>query len=789
MKNIDVKAEKYIYDKFARENGYEEAPPSIDEFIEDEFYLGDITDNGKSIYPYWRIFLRDMYPTPFFEYDNDLKLEILAGATGIGKCLASEQLVDVMMNDKDIEEYDLTDYIIDSMIRIPIGVLYSKLNIKHIPNKRNNIIGQEHEAPCEIFIKTPEGKLTLLNKLVTKRSDVYEYRLNNSSLKASDKHIVIENGKDILIKDATSIDNIDGGVHKIISSKIIRRDDVVYDFSIDNPHLYCTPDGYIHHNTTVAQYIFLYDLTRVLCMAKPQQKFKLPGNTIILFALTNATLDAAEAINLDPIMGMMRKSPFFVSKFSKDKKDKTLFKNNINLFIASSKRQLVGKTIYSAISDEINQEVQRGGSSLLVAEMINRINSRFLMKGNKWPGNYVLISSTTSDDSIMEKVQENFKDNPESIKLVSPARYEVKSHLDIYSGKKFKIFVGNYSSDPFIIKSDDDLIRANEIDVDKVIDVPIEHFMEFKQNIYSGIQDVLGMVTVDSSTFIKDKTKIKKALNLTPLIDKNLYVIPHDEETAIIDFFNKERLVALGLDHPRAIGIDIGLNEDRFGFTMLHRRFDPKIERELQGRDGTIEDFVYWADLCFAMLPEEGKKLQLWKIRDFIRDLNELGFPIKIVTSDSYQSVDTLQLLEKDGFVVKQYSVDKTKNAYYKLRSAIDEEKIKCAYNDILFEELVALVEGDKKIDHPCRKSAIHELKQRELNISKDVSDSLAGALYVFKDIPIHELENLIPLQRLKERAGTSVGNAQMDILLDNRDIQVENIQEFNQSNINNFKM
>ena len=670
-------------------------------------------------------------------------------------------------------------------IKIPIGVLYEKLGIKHIGEKELT-----HKVPCDIYVKTPENKRAKINFLVTKKSDTYNYNLENGhTLKTSDKHIIIENGKNVLINSANSIDNIDGNSYKIKSKELIGKNNTVYDFGIDNPHLYITEDGSIHHNTTVAQYIFLYDMCRILCMKKPQQKFNLPGNTIILFALTNATLDAAETINLDPIMGMIRKSPFFVSKFSKYKKDKTLFKNNINLFIASSKRQLVGKTIFSAISDEINQEVQKGGSSLLVAEMINRINSRFLMKGDKWPGHYNLISSAQGDDSLMEKVKENFEDSMESIKLVNPARFEVKQHLDIYEGEKFKVFIGNYANDPFIIKTDEELLRAENTDIDKVIEIPIEHYMEFKQNIYSGIQDVLGKVTVDSSTFIKDKDKITKTLSLPPVAGKNVYVISNDEDTAIMDNFDKEKLTLFGLEYPRVIGLDIGLNEDRFGFTMLHRRYNPKIERQLNDRDGTMEDFVYWADLCVGFLPEEGEKFPLWKIRDFIRDLNDLGFPIKLVVSDSYQSVDTLQLLEKDGFAVKECSVDRNKMAYYKLKNSINEEKLKTQYNDVLFEELVSLEENEKKIDHPNRKSCVQDLVNRKLNISKDLTDSLASALYMFKDIDIHVFENLKPLNKLKELTGVETGFKSMDKFLEHRSNFNVNLGFKENKKSNNFKL
>lgn len=56
--------------------------PSIDEFIENDYYLGKVTDNGKGIYKYWREALRDMFPNPLFiTYDT----VFLRSAIGTGK--------------------------------------------------------------------------------------------------------------------------------------------------------------------------------------------------------------------------------------------------------------------------------------------------------------------------------------------------------------------------------------------------------------------------------------------------------------------------------------------------------------------------------------------------------------------------------------------------------------------------------------------------------------------------------------------------------------------------------
>lgn len=59
---------------------YDEIPVSIDEFIENERYLGKSTRNGKSIYPYWRKKYREIF-NPALAYEE----VIFTGAIGVGK--------------------------------------------------------------------------------------------------------------------------------------------------------------------------------------------------------------------------------------------------------------------------------------------------------------------------------------------------------------------------------------------------------------------------------------------------------------------------------------------------------------------------------------------------------------------------------------------------------------------------------------------------------------------------------------------------------------------------------
>lgn len=64
---------------------YDEVPVSIDQFIEDDRYMGKVFENGKLIYPFWRNFLHDL-----FHNNVEKRFEVaVSGAIGTGKSTIS----------------------------------------------------------------------------------------------------------------------------------------------------------------------------------------------------------------------------------------------------------------------------------------------------------------------------------------------------------------------------------------------------------------------------------------------------------------------------------------------------------------------------------------------------------------------------------------------------------------------------------------------------------------------------------------------------------------------------
>lgn len=65
--------------------GYEKIPPTIEEFIESPYYLGNTYGNGK-LYEYWKPILKDIFPDPI---TTNYSVLVLTGCIGSGKSTIS----------------------------------------------------------------------------------------------------------------------------------------------------------------------------------------------------------------------------------------------------------------------------------------------------------------------------------------------------------------------------------------------------------------------------------------------------------------------------------------------------------------------------------------------------------------------------------------------------------------------------------------------------------------------------------------------------------------------------
>lgn len=132
---------------------------------------------------------------------------------------------------------------------LPIKTLFEILDIDSTidtPNKELHL-----KSNISVNISTPSGFVPI-NSFVKKYHTCYTYMLENyESVSCSENHLVFNNGVQTLISQTNCVDTINGPVPIVEKHSLGYQE--VYDISIDAPHVYVTPNGVLHHNTTLAK--------------------------------------------------------------------------------------------------------------------------------------------------------------------------------------------------------------------------------------------------------------------------------------------------------------------------------------------------------------------------------------------------------------------------------------------------------------------------------------------------------------------------------------------------------
>ncbi len=123
-------------------------------------------------------------------------------------------------------------------------------------NSKN--INEVVKSKVKMFIKNSNGELEEIIGMIKKDNhDIFTHTFSNGlQFNCSDKHIIkIDIGFEFL-KNLTIQDNIllyNSSPIKLIKRKLYKKNSFVYDLALKVTHEYVTPNGLIHHNTTLAR--------------------------------------------------------------------------------------------------------------------------------------------------------------------------------------------------------------------------------------------------------------------------------------------------------------------------------------------------------------------------------------------------------------------------------------------------------------------------------------------------------------------------------------------------------
>ena len=171
---------------------------------------------------------------------------------------------------------------------------------------------------------------------------------------------------------------------------------------------------------------------------------------------------------------------------------------------------------------------------------------------------------------------------------------------------------------------------------------------------------------------------------------------------------------------PLFVHLDMSISGDMTGIAGTWI----KGKKPSQDKDQQEKDLFFELAFNVSIKAPKGRQVSFEKNRNFIRWLREVGFNVKEVTTDSFQSYDLRQQLQAEGFNVNMLSVDRVGQnhicePYQFFKNVIFEQRVDMYESKTLIEEIINLERNINtgKVDHPE-------------GFRKDVCDAFCGSIY-----------------------------------------------------------
>lgn len=477
----------------------------------------------------------------------------------------------------------------------------------------------------------------------------------------------------------------------------------------------------------------LYLMYRLMCLKDPHEYLHLKPTEKVAFAFMNITLTLAEEIGVTKFQSTVKSSPWFLERGTLSGRGEQRWNppDWISIIVGSQASHVIGQPVYFCLVDEIsfikNQDIdkQKKIAIDIVDTAIGGMKTRFIHKGEN-PTLMILASSKRSEKSFLEThMKKKIADEESSCLIVDEAVWNVKPR-DTYSGKEFKVGIGNRFLVSEIIPDNVDI--KHYIDKGyKVINVPIEFKEDFKDDIDRALCDFAGVSSSDLIKYISGQRLIQcKRDNYKNAFIKDIIEVGNAKEDVLqyYNFFDLERIDPLLKSRPMFIHLDMSLSGDKTGIAgvwILGKK--PHVDGIPDSKE-----LYYKVAFSVSVKPPKGYQVSFEKTRQFIYWLRDQGFNIRGISSDTFQNADLAQQLKNQGFDYCIISVDRVNpeshvcEPYQYFKNSLYEERIEL-YDDcrLLTEEILGLEKNSSgKIDHP----------DEGRSGSKDQSDAVCGAIW-----------------------------------------------------------
>lgn len=486
----------------------------------------------------------------------------------------------------------------------------------------------------------------------------------------------------------------------------------------------------------IAVTIALYLMYRVMCLKDPRTYYGLKPTEFIGFVFMNITEQLSYEIGVAKFQNTVQLSPWFMERGTISGRSTKVWNppEYIQITIGSRSSHVIGKSILFAFFDEIsfiqNQDIEKQKEKAIdmIDTAIGGMKTRFIKNG-KNPTMLCLASSKRSEKSFLEEhTKKKLISEKENVFIVDEPVWNVKP-ADTYSGKKFLVAQGNKYLASEIIPNDVDIKPY----IDKgytIIEVPVEYFADFYENIDRALCDFAGVSSNDITKYISG-TRLQdiKDLSIKNPFSKEI-IISGNNPTDIEQYYDYFNIDAIPEDiryKPLYIHLDMSLTGDKTGIVgifVIGKK--PSSDKNLSS-----DDLYFQIAFSVAIQAPKGYQISFEKNRQFIYWLKEKGFNIKIISSDTYQSADLRQQLISKGYKYEIISVDRVETLddkvtkickpYHYLRNTIYEQRLKLYDSELLTTELLGLEKNSGgRINHP----------DEGTSGSKDCADALCGAIW-----------------------------------------------------------
>lgn len=487
-------------------------------------------------------------------------------------------------------------------------------------------------------------------------------------------------------------------------------------------------------STITCSAIANYEEYKLLCLKNPATYYGLISNSVIVTALFSTTKELVYDVNWPKMRDGMTISPWFKERLNLDEtapKVKSLqLDKNVEIQLGSRTQHAISRDVLIAIVDEGNAGILNDQVKTNYNEIYRRRKSRF-ESGNRVPGILLACSSPKGQDDFINSRINREKDNPDCLVIDNVAEWDVKNKG--FSGKKMTIFLGDDKQDGDVLE---DGIDISQYDSQLLLIAPVEYKPEFKKDFIGAVRDIAGRRTVASTSLFKSKSAVSTAFSGANLFTKD--IIELDVRATLEDiqpFISYTNLnMFLQSKYSRFIGIDFGLNNDKFGFAIGYAKYPDGTNEH--ARKYLDKQYVIEGVTSFKAKTKEG--VPSAAVREMIRYFRTLGIPIQLITADKPGQV-MLQDLLRDNFTVQYLSVDTSRIPYHTFKDQVTLHTITGPDNALLRWELEHLVDDGHKIDHPveviggwCTQNFGETVPG-----SKDSSDAVAQIVYSAFTTPV----------------------------------------------------